>query len=41
MPLFTDPAKELLTQLAGTKLEELTPVQAFDLLRRWKEKYGK
>jgi DNA mismatch repair protein MutS len=40
LPLFTDPAKELLAQLAGTKVEELTPIQAFDLLRSWKEKYG-
>jgi DNA mismatch repair protein MutS len=41
LPLFTDPAKELLAQLAGTKVEELTPIQAFDLLRQWKEKYGR
>jgi DNA mismatch repair protein MutS len=41
LPLFTDPAKELLAQLAGTKVDELTPIQAFDLLRQWKEKYGK
>ena len=41
MPLFVDPAKELLTQLGGTKIDELTPMQAFELLRKWKEKYGK
>ena len=41
LPLFTDPARELLAQLAGTKVEDLTPMQAFDLLRQWKEKYGK
>jgi DNA mismatch repair protein MutS len=41
LPLFTDPAKELLTLLAGTKIDDLTPMQAFDLLRRWKEKFGK
>ncbi len=41
LPLFTDPAKELLTTLAGTKLDGLTPMAAFDLLREWKEKYGK
>ncbi|MEA2735329.1 MAG: mismatch repair protein MutS, partial [Humisphaera sp.] len=41
LPLFVDPAKELLTQLAGTKVEELSPMQAFELLRQWKEKYGK
>jgi DNA mismatch repair protein MutS len=41
LPLFTDPAKELLTHLAGTQLDELTPIQALDLLREWKQKYGK
>ncbi|HYO10435.1 MAG TPA: DNA mismatch repair protein MutS [Tepidisphaeraceae bacterium] len=41
LPLFTDPAKELLAQLAGTKVEALSPMQAFELLRQWKEKYGK
>ncbi|HTL31449.1 MAG TPA: hypothetical protein VL282_19600, partial [Tepidisphaeraceae bacterium] len=41
LPLFLDPSKELLTALAGTKVEALTPIQAFDLLRQWKEKYGK
>src|SRR5207253_2853638 len=40
LPLFTDPAKDLITTLAGTKVEGLTPMQAFDLLRQWKEKYG-
>jgi DNA mismatch repair protein MutS len=40
LPLFTDPAKELLMMLAGTKVEELTPMQAFDLLRQWKQKWG-
>jgi DNA mismatch repair protein MutS len=41
MPLFVDPAKELLATLAGTDLDALTPIQAFDLLRQWKIKYGK
>jgi len=41
LPLFTDPAKELLTHLAGTNIDGLTPLQAFELLRQWKEKYGK
>jgi len=41
LPLFIDPAKELLTELAGTKVDELSPMQAFELLRQWKEKYGK
>jgi DNA mismatch repair protein MutS len=41
LPLFTDPAQELLTTLAGTKIDDLTPMQAFDLLRGWKQKFGK
>src|SRR4051812_30465278 len=41
LPLFIDPAKELLAQLAGTKVDELSPMQTFELLRQWKEKYGK
>jgi DNA mismatch repair protein MutS len=41
LPLFTDPAKELLTTLAGTRLDELTPLQALSLLADWKSKYGK
>ena len=41
LALFVDPAKELLTQLGGTRVESLTPMQAFDLMRQWKEKYGK
>jgi DNA mismatch repair protein MutS len=41
MPLFADPGQELLTTLAGTRIDELTPMQAFDLLRQWKQKFGK
>ena len=41
LPLFVDPARELIAQLAGTQVEALTPMQAFDLLRQWKEKYGR
>ena len=41
LPLFIDPAKELLAQLASTKVDELSPMAAFELLRQWKEKYGK
>src|SRR5687768_10819 len=41
LPLFTDPAKELLNDLVITKPDELTAVQALELLRAWKEKYGK
>jgi DNA mismatch repair protein MutS len=41
LPLFVDPAKELAGELANTDLSQLSPVAAFDLLRKWKEKYGK
>ncbi|HET6251874.1 MAG TPA: DNA mismatch repair protein MutS [Tepidisphaeraceae bacterium] len=40
LALFEDPGKELHKALAGTALDNLTPVQAFDLLRQWKEKWG-
>jgi DNA mismatch repair protein MutS len=39
MDLFGDPAKELLKALAGAEVEKLTPVQAFDMLREWKDKW--
>ena len=41
LPLFVDPAIELLKALAGTQLDSLSPLQAFELLREWKGKYGK
>ncbi len=41
LPLFLDPAQELLKELAGMQIDEFTPIQAFDLLRAWKEKYAK
>jgi DNA mismatch repair protein MutS len=41
LPLFIDPGKELAMELANLNLTHLSPVAAFDLLRRWKEKYGK
>ena len=41
LPLFADPALELLGALAAVQLDQLTPVKAFDLLREWKEKYGR
>jgi len=40
MDLFADPSKELLKALAGARLDELSPVQAFDLLRQWREKFA-
>jgi hypothetical protein len=39
LPLFLDPAQELRQALASLKLDEMTPVQAFELLRLWKEKW--
>jgi DNA mismatch repair ATPase MutS len=38
MELFVDPAKEIARTLAATKLEELSPIQAFDLLRELKKR---
>jgi hypothetical protein len=39
--LFVDPTKELAKELVNVDLTQLSPVAAFDLLRQWKEKYGK
>jgi DNA mismatch repair protein MutS len=41
LQLFADPMQELRKELAGLKLDDLTPMGAFDLLRTWKEKWGK
>jgi DNA mismatch repair protein MutS len=41
LQLFIDPTKELWQALQGLKIDTLTPMQAFDLLREWKEKWGK
>jgi DNA mismatch repair protein MutS len=40
LPLFSDPAQELIKSLAGVDLEKMNPVQAFDQLRQWKEKFA-
>jgi len=40
LPLFADPGKELLKGLMGVNVEAMTPIQAFELLREWKQKYG-
>jgi DNA mismatch repair protein MutS len=41
LSLFIDPLQELRQLLAGLKMDDLTPIQAFDLLRQWKERFGK
>jgi DNA mismatch repair protein MutS len=41
LPLFVDPAVELMQALAGTHLDAMSPLQAFELLREWKRKFGK
>ncbi len=41
MELFADPSKELRRELAGLDLDGLTPMAAFDVLRKWKEAFGK
>jgi hypothetical protein len=38
MNLFVDPSKEIAGELASVDVDKLTPVQAFDLVRKWKEK---
>jgi DNA mismatch repair protein MutS len=41
LALFVDPAKELARELANVDLTKLSPAAAFELLREWKEKFGK
>jgi DNA mismatch repair protein MutS len=41
LPLFVDPAVELMQAIVGLKVDELTPMAAFELVRAWKAKYGK
>ena len=41
MQLFNDPAREVARILAAAKLEEMTALQAFDLVRELKAKLGK
>jgi len=38
LSLFIDPGQEMLKALATIELERLTPVEAFDMLRQWKQK---
>ncbi len=39
MVLFSDPAAELLSELRGLDLDNLTPRQAMELLAKWKERH--
>jgi DNA mismatch repair protein MutS len=41
LPLFEDPAVEVFKALAGLNLDAMTPLQAFEVLREWKGKWGK
>jgi DNA mismatch repair protein MutS len=41
MPLFVDPAVELMRALAAVDLDHMTPTAAFELVRAWKAKYGR
>src|SRR6185295_5199940 len=41
LPLFLDTAHDHRQALAGARLGALTKNEAFDLLRQWKEKWGK
>ncbi len=36
--LFVDPAQELQRELGGVNIDSLTPMQAFELIRAWKQK---
>jgi len=38
MDLFADPSRQLLDQLRGLNLDNLSPRQALDLLQQWKDK---
>src|SRR5688572_1630506 len=38
LPLFIDPSQELRQELADLKIDQMTPIQAFELLREWKKK---
>ena len=38
MSLFVDPSREIAGELASVDVEKLTPVQAFDLVRKWRDK---
>ncbi|MGA3068318.1 MAG: DNA mismatch repair protein MutS [Tepidisphaeraceae bacterium] len=38
MALFVDPAREIARELVGIELEKMSPMQAFDLLRKLKER---
>jgi DNA mismatch repair ATPase MutS len=37
MELFVDPAREIARALAATNLDQLSPIQAFELLRKLKD----
>ncbi len=41
LPLFIDPIAAMKTELQSLKLDSLTPMAAFELLRQWKEKLAK
>jgi DNA mismatch repair protein MutS len=41
LPLFEDPTLEIQKAIAGLNLDNLTPLQAFELLKDWKNKWGK
>ena len=41
MPLFADPAVELMRDMATADVDHLSPMAAFERLRAWKAKYGR
>jgi hypothetical protein len=38
LPLFVDPAKELERAMKDVDVNSMTPLQAFEFLRAWKQK---
>ena len=41
LPLFVDPAVELMRALAAVDADQLSPMAAFELIRAWKAKFGR
>jgi DNA mismatch repair protein MutS len=40
LPLFVDPMVEIRQQLGEVRLDQLSPLEAFELVRKWKERLG-
>ena len=40
LPLFVDPVVEIRRELGEVRLDQISPLEAFELVRKWKEKLG-